>query len=102
MVSARTCRGCAAGGAPVLPGWNMLVSVANLLTKIVILERKIEVKNIDRIRSMNESELAEFLQEASFDCANRCPDFDCGCLRTCTHGAGIDIIREWLETEIAT
>lgn len=86
----------------MLPGWNMLVSVANLLTKIVILERKIEVKNIDRIRSMNESELAEFLQEASFDCANRCPDFDCGCLRTCTHGAGIDIIREWLETEIAT
>ena len=70
--------------------------------KINILERRIEVKNIDRIRSMNESELAELLHETPFDCANRCPDFDCGCLRTCTHGAGIDIIREWLETEIAT
>ena len=60
------------------------------------------MKNIDRIRSMNESELAEFLHEAPFDCANRCPDFDCVCLSTCTHGAGIDIIREWLKTEIAT
>lgn len=70
--------------------------------EINVLERRIEVKNIDRIRSMNESELAELLHETPFDCANRCPDFDCGCLRTCTHGAGIDIIREWLETEIAT
>lgn len=72
------------------------------IDNISILERRIEVKNIDRIRSMNESELAELLHETPFDCANRCPDFDCGCLRTCTHGAGIDIIREWLETEIAT
>ena len=57
------------------------------------------MKNIDRIRSMDESELIEFLPESSFDCAERCPDFGCGCLRTCTHDAGRDIIREWLEAE---
>ena len=30
------------------------------------------MKNIDRIRSMDESELIEFLHESSFDCAERC------------------------------
>lgn len=77
--------------------------IAKNATAIIdVLERKIEVKNIDRIRSMDESEMVEFLHEASFDCAERCPDFSCGCLRVCTHDAGRDIIREWLETESAT
>ena len=75
---------------------------SRLPAPISILERKIEVKNIDRIRSMDESEMVEFLHEASFDCAERCPDFSCGCLSVCTHDAGRDIIREWLETESAT
>ena len=57
------------------------------------------MKNIERIRNMDTNELVEFLHEASFDCAERCPDFASGCLRSCTRDAGRDIIREWLETE---
>lgn len=57
------------------------------------------MKNIERIRSVAENDLVELLHEMPFDCAERCPDFGLGCLGECTHDAGRDIIREWLETD---
>ena len=57
------------------------------------------MKNIDRIKSMSEEELTELLYGIPFDCAERCPDFGNGCLGTCTHDAGRDFIRDWLNEE---
>lgn len=58
-----------------------------------------DMKNIDRIRSMSEEELTELLYGIPFDCAEKCPDFENGCLGTCTHDAGRDFIRDWLNEE---
>ena len=57
------------------------------------------MKNIDRIRSMNEEELAELFHDIPFDCTERCPDFDYGCRGTCTHDDGREFIRAWLNEE---
>ena len=58
-----------------------------------------KMKNTDRIKSMSEEELTELFHEIPFDCAERCPDFGNGCLGTCTHDAGRDFIRDWLNEE---
>jgi len=41
---------------------------------------------------MSEEELTELFHEIPFDCAERC-------LGTCTHDAGRDFIRDWLNEE---
>ena len=58
-----------------------------------------KMKNTDRIKSMSEEEMTELFHEIPFDCAERCPDFGNGCLGTCTHDAGRDFIRDWLNEE---
>lgn len=57
------------------------------------------MKNIDRIRNADVNDLVEILHEGPFDCANYCSEFGSGCLGTCTHDAGRDFIRDWLEEE---
>ena len=54
------------------------------------------MKNIERIKTMSEKELIELFHEIPFDCADQCPDFGCGCLKTCTHDCGREFIRNWL------
>lgn len=58
------------------------------------------MKRIDQIRNMKQSELVELFHETPFDCAERCPDFRYGCLATCEHDSGREMIREWLEEEV--
>lgn len=57
------------------------------------------MRNIDRIKAMDEEKLTELFQTTPFDCAERCPDFDCGCRRTCIHDGGREFIRQWLNEE---
>ncbi|MFR5631591.1 MAG: hypothetical protein ACLUFH_01170 [Monoglobales bacterium] len=57
------------------------------------------MKRIDKIKNMKPCEMVELFHEAPFDCAERCPDFGNGCLATCEHDAGREMIREWLEEE---
>lgn len=41
--------------------------------------------NADRIRSMSDEELAEFMEHIEFDCADYCNEFENGCARACKH-----------------
>lgn len=61
-------------------------------------EKKI-VTNADRIRSMTDEELAEFLDNNVPDCARLCPDFKAGCSWTCSHNQGKDFLLKWLQSE---
>ena len=55
--------------------------------------------NADRIRSMSDEELAEFIDSGCLDCARICPDFKAGCSWTCQHHQGKDFILKWLQSE---
>lgn len=55
--------------------------------------------NADRIRSMSDEELAEFIDSGCPDCARLCPDFKAGCSWTCQHHQGKDFILKWLQSE---
>ena len=57
------------------------------------------MKNIDIIKSASEEDLIEILYEQDFECDERCPDFECGCFKTCEHDHGRDFIRDWLNKE---
>lgn len=63
------------------------------------MKRRAKMKNIERIKTMSEEELVELFHETPFDCADQCPDFGCGCLKTCTHDCGREFIRNWLNEE---
>ena len=56
--------------------------------------------NADRIRSMTDEELAEFLDNNVPDCARLCPDFKAGCSWTCSHNQGKDFLLKWLKAEV--
>ena len=55
--------------------------------------------NADRIRSMNDEELAEFIDSGFPDCARLCPDYKAGCSWTCQHHQGKDFLLKWLQSE---
>lgn len=56
--------------------------------------------NADRIRSMSDEELAEFIDSGCPDCARLCPDFKAGCSWTCQHHQGKDFLLKWLQSEV--
>ena len=55
--------------------------------------------NADKIRSMTDEELAEFLDNNVPDCGRLCPDFKAGCSWTCSHNQGKDFLLKWLQSE---
>lgn len=55
--------------------------------------------NADRIRSMTDEELADFLDNNVPDCARLCPDFKAGCSFGCQHNQGKDFLIAWLKSE---
>lgn len=61
-------------------------------------EKKI-VTNADRIRSMTDEELADFIDYNEVDCARFCPDYKAGCSWTCKHNQGKDFLLKWLQSE---
>lgn len=61
-------------------------------------ERKI-VTNADRIRAMDDEELAEFINFGAPDCSRHCADFKPGCSFGCKHNHGNDVLIKWLQSE---
>lgn len=57
------------------------------------------VTNADKIRSMSDEELAEFINWGVPDCSNFCSDFEQGCSSHCKHNFGNDVLLEWLQSE---
>lgn len=57
------------------------------------------ITNAMKIRSMNDEELAEFIENNDVNCARFCPDFKAGCLSTCKHNQGKNFILNWLQSE---
>lgn len=57
------------------------------------------MSNADKIRAMDDEELAEFIDSGCLDCARICPDFKAGCSWTCQHHQGKDFILKWLQSE---
>ena len=55
--------------------------------------------NADRIRSMDDEELAEFIKFGAPDCSDCCSDFKAGCAFSCNHNHGNDVIFDWLQSE---
>ena len=55
--------------------------------------------NADKIRSMSDEELAEFINFGSPDCSRHCADFKPGCSFSCNHNHGNDVILKWLQSE---
>lgn len=51
--------------------------------------------NADRIRSMNDKELAEFLHRNQFSCKYEWPAYNGDCYGECTMS-----IQEWLQSEV--
>lgn len=56
--------------------------------------------NGDKIRTMSDEELADFLEPRDFDCSDFCNDFCEGCLGNCRHNMGKEFLIKWLESEI--
>lgn len=54
--------------------------------------------NADRIRSMTDEELAEFIARNNYDCANYCEDAKCGCSWSCGN-KDKTIALQWLQKE---
>lgn len=54
--------------------------------------------NADRIRSMSDEELAEFIN-IPIDCFDLCDDMHNGCALNCKKHNGLDVILEWLQSE---
>lgn len=54
--------------------------------------------NADRIRSMTDEELAEFIARNNYDCANYCEDAKCGCSWSCGN-KDKTIALAWLKKE---
>lgn len=54
--------------------------------------------NADRIRSMTDEELAEFIARNNYDCANYCEDAKCGCRWSCGN-KDKTIALQWLQKE---
>ena len=54
--------------------------------------------NADRIRSMSDEELAEYIEPRWFDCSDFCEDFDAGCSYTCKHNKGAEFLLNWLKS----
>lgn len=59
---------------------------------------KKEISNADKIRSMSDSELAEYLEPKWFDCSDFCEDFGAGCAYTCKHNKGAEFLLNWLKS----
>ena len=57
------------------------------------------ITNADKIRSMSDEELAEFINFGSPDCSRHCADFKPGCSFSCNHNHGNDVILKWLQSE---
>lgn len=57
------------------------------------------ITNADRIRNMDDAELAEFIDYNEVDCARFCPDYKAGCSWTCKHNQGKDFLLKWLQSE---
>ena len=55
--------------------------------------------NGDRIRAMNDKELAKLLA-SSIDCGDYCKDFGWGCDWDCKHHSGYDVFYGWLKEEV--
>lgn len=53
----------------------------------------------NRIRSMTDEELADFIDYNEVDCARFCPDYKAGCSWTCKHNQGKDFLLKWLQSE---
>ena len=53
----------------------------------------------DKIRSMSDEELAEFINFGTPDCSDFCSDFKQGCPFGCEHNHGNDVLLEWLQSE---
>lgn len=60
-------------------------------------EKKVKT-NADKIRSMSDEELAEYLEPKWFDCSDFCEDFDAGCAYTCKHNKGAEFLLNWLKS----
>ena len=59
---------------------------------------KSKMTNADRIRSMTDEELAEFIARNNYDCANYCEDAKCGCSWSCGN-KDKTIALQWLQKE---
>lgn len=57
------------------------------------------ITNADRIRSMSDEELAEFLDDGVPSCTDYCPDFKAGCAFGCKHKQGKEFLVCWLQSE---
>lgn len=57
------------------------------------------MSNADKIRSMNNEELAEFLDNGVPSCTDYCPDFKAGCAFGCKYKQGKDFLVCWLQSE---
>ena len=53
----------------------------------------------NKIRSMTDEELADFIDYNEVDCARFCPDYKAGCSWTCKHNQGKDFLLKWLKSE---
>lgn len=56
--------------------------------------------NADKIRSMTDEELVDFLDSDVPDCARLCPDYKAGCSGSCKHHQGKDFLLKWLQSEV--
>ena len=54
--------------------------------------------NADKIRSMSDEELAEYIEPKWFDCSDFCEDFGVGCAYTCKHNKGAEFLLNWLKS----
>lgn len=54
--------------------------------------------NADRIRNMSDEELAEFITNMDFDCANYCDSFASGCAFSCNKKYS-ELALKWLQSE---
>lgn len=55
--------------------------------------------NADKIRQMTDLELAMFINIDAPSCSELCKNHKEGCLYTCQHRHGFDVILEWLKQE---
>lgn len=89
---------------PIRPvGWSRKIEVVE--TKAVMdIVSEVEAEygngktNADRIRSMSDEKLAEYIEPRWFDCSDFCEDFDAGCAYTCKHNKGAEFLLDWLKS----
>ena len=59
------------------------------------------MNNFEYVNSLNKDQMASFINLYRPSCNDLCKDAKSGCAFGCTHHAGLDIIRKWLDKDIS-